>query len=61
MELLKLWLPFIILVGVWIFFLRGFRQRQEWSRKMIHENNALLLRIAESNERIVASLEARPK
>ena len=59
MELLGTWLPYLILISLWFFFMRGARKRQDWSRKMIEENNVLLLRIAESNERILAALEAR--
>jgi hypothetical protein len=51
--------PFIILIGVWVLFMRGVKSRQSDMKDLVVEQNKIHAEIATSVARIATALESR--
>jgi ATP-dependent Zn protease len=63
LELLKLWSPFFILIGVWIFFMSRMSKGGGFQKKCLDQMTAQTesqREIARHLDRIATSLEKRP-
>jgi ATP-dependent Zn protease len=61
-DLISLWLPFLILIGVWIFFMNRMRGGSSWQNKCLEVMKAQTesqAAIARSLERIATALEQK--
>lgn len=62
LEILKVWLPFLILIGVWIFFMQRMRGGHPAQQRLITQMDAQLAvqhDIARQLDRIATALENR--
>jgi len=62
-SLLVSWLPFLALIGVWIYLTRGTQKRGLWALTADHLESQLaeMRRMNAALERIAAAVEKRPE
>jgi ATP-dependent Zn protease len=61
LTILLSWLPMILLVGVWLFFMRSFRGNQSKTWGHLSRTDESMSEIAKQLERIANSLEKRER
>lgn len=60
-NILISWTPMIILIGVWIFFMKKLRMPQSKQIDYLKRQNELMAQYVEKTERIAVSIEAISK
>jgi ATP-dependent Zn protease len=60
-KVLVSWTPMIILIGVWIFYMKKLRMPQGKQIDYLKRQNELMEKFVEKTERIAVSLEAISK
>ena len=56
-KILVSWFPMIVLIAVWIYFMKKMKSPQSKTIEYLGRQNELLAKYAESNERIAVALE----
>lgn len=56
-RILVSWLPMLLLIGVWIYFMKKIRKPQDQTIIHVKEQNDILAKHASALERIATSLE----